>query len=219
MNFFLELFRADLIPLMAIRWLTKLHKSSRHLGWFPLAGVGSKARSSLIWILWKLSIHIMWVTLTYSSSLRELSLQALTLRKARFINWSLRYLFLGECQWVPMPDTRIKKRHYAILMHTWGARQIPLTPGLLSERIVTCHILDKTKERWCPTNPPHNQVTGISTTRLRSFIVYWPTPHHWTASKQVSQLWTTYTHSPPDPYLVEEESLHLLLSTDFFLFK
>ena len=93
-----------------------------------------------------------------------------------------------------------------------------------TERIIKRYISDRIKDRWRPTNPhhnqqPYNQVPGISITWSRSFIAYRPTSYQCVASKQTSHLKTTYTHSRPDPYLVEEESLYLFLSTDFYSFK
>ena len=63
----------------------------------------------------------------------------------------------------------------------------------LSERIVTHHILDS----WHPANPhrnQHNQIPGISTTRLRQLIAYQPTPHHHAPHSQTSQEQRTSTH-------------------------
>ena len=65
-----------------------------------------------------------------------------------------------------------------------------------------------------PFQPPHKQHIpqpnpGISNTQPRLLIAYQPTSHHCTANKQTNNLRTTYTHSPPDHYLVEKESLYL----------
>ena len=47
-----------------------------------------------------------------------------------------------------------------------------------------------------------------------------PNPRHTTVPQTTKQLSrTTYSHSPPDPYLVEEESLYLFWHTDFYLSK
>ena len=54
----------------------------------------------LAWVTGRLSIHVMWLRLTYSLSFWGLFFQALILLgEARFITWHLRHLFLGECQW------------------------------------------------------------------------------------------------------------------------
>ena len=80
---------------------------------------------------------------------------------------------------------------------------------MLPERIVACLIAEEIKDHWRPTNPHDNQCKtykslSFFTTRKRPLIAYWPTSHHRAARNRASQP----AHSPPDPYLVEEESLY-----------
>ena len=84
--------------------------------------------------------------------------------------------------------------------------------GLLSERIITFWRRLKTADALpihTTIKAPHNKIPCILTTRLRLLIAYWLMPHHCITSKQDSQPRTTLTHSPPDPYLLEEVSLYL----------
>ena len=91
---------------------------------------------------------------------------------------------------------------------------------MLSERIVTNRTRTKTVGALLShitINTPHNQVLGISTTRPRMFLAYLSAPHHHAASYQTSLLRTTYTHSTPDPYLVEEKCPYLF-NTKIFIY-
>ena len=80
-----------------------------------------------------------------------------------------------------------------------------------------------TRQTHTMVNTPHNQVPCIFNTRPRLLIVYQPMPLYSApciqASQPASQPRTTYIHKPPEPHLVEKESLYFFLSTDFYLFK
>ena len=70
---------------------------------------------------------------------------------------------------------------------------------------VTFRIRLKTADAQ-PIDITDNQVSAYSNTIQRPLMAYQPTSHHHAVSKHTSYPRTTYTYSPPDPSLVEEES-------------
>ena len=84
-----------------------------------------------------------------------------------------------------------------------------LTLGTLSrENHHTSHFIQDQRPQMHYQSTSQTTKSCISNTRLRLLIAYQLTSHYRAMSKQTSHLKTTYTLSPPDPYMVEEESLY-----------